>query len=75
VARGIKFGYLDSVAVLPNIYTRKAVEGQVVALTDSGDQRVAAYISAHPMLGTFLSRFKAREPGHNKGKLLGGRRW
>jgi hypothetical protein len=45
------------VAVLPNLYTRKTVEGEVVALTPPGDARVKAFIALHPTLGAFLSRF------------------
>lgn len=45
------------VAVLPNLYTRKTVEGEVVALTPPGDVRVKAFSAEHPMLGKFLSRF------------------
>jgi hypothetical protein len=45
------------VAVLPNLYTRRAVEGEMVAFAPPRDARVAAFISAHPMLGKFLGRF------------------
>jgi hypothetical protein len=45
------------VAVLPNLYTRRTIEGEHVALVPPNDPRVAAYISAHPILGEFLGRF------------------
>jgi hypothetical protein len=48
---------LGPVAVLPNIYTRKTVEGEIVALVPPSDARITAYISAHPTFGDFLSRF------------------
>jgi hypothetical protein len=45
------------VAVLPNLYTRRTVEGEIIALAPAGDARIQTYLSAHPMLAAFLSRF------------------
>jgi hypothetical protein len=45
------------VAVLPNLYTRRTVEGEVVALAPAHDARVLAFISGHPKFGKFLARF------------------
>jgi len=45
------------VAVLPNLYTRRTVEGEIVAFVPPGDPRVRTFVSAHPMLGKFLARF------------------
>jgi hypothetical protein len=45
------------VAVLPNLYTRRTVEGEIVALAPAPDARIQAFLSAHPKFGEFLSRF------------------
>ena len=45
------------VAVLPNLYTRRTVEAEIVALAPPSDPRVTAFVSAHPMLGAFLGQF------------------
>ncbi len=45
------------VAVLPNVYTSRTVEGDIVALAPVRDARIQAFLSAHPMFGEFLSRF------------------
>jgi hypothetical protein len=45
------------VAVLPNLYTRRTVEGEIVALVPPSDVRVTTFASEHPMLGDFLARF------------------
>jgi hypothetical protein len=45
------------VAVLPNLYTRRTVEGEIVALVPPSDVRVTTFASEHPMLGAFLARF------------------
>jgi hypothetical protein len=45
------------VAVLPNLSTRRTVEGEIVALVPPSDVRVTLFASEHPMLGDFLARF------------------
>lgn len=44
-------------AILPNLFARKAVEGEVIALAPSVDPRVRAFSSAHPKFEVLLSRF------------------
>jgi hypothetical protein len=45
------------VAVLPNLFARRTVEGEIVALVPSKDPRIQAFCTAHPKFKKFLSRF------------------
>ena len=44
-------------AILPNLFARKAVEGEVIALAPRFDPRVQAFCTAHSKFGVLLSRF------------------
>src|SRR5512143_793184 len=44
-------------AILPNLSSRKAVEGGVIALAPRTDPRVQATCVAHPKFAVLLSRF------------------
>lgn len=45
------------VAVLPNLFTRRTVEGEIVALVPPGDARVQAFCATHSQFKKFLARF------------------
>jgi hypothetical protein len=45
------------VAILPNLFARKALEGEIIALASRRDPRVAAFCSAQPTFDELLSRF------------------
>jgi len=44
-------------AVLPNLYTKRSVEGKFVALAPPQDVRIKAHLAAYPKFAEFLSRF------------------
>jgi hypothetical protein len=53
-------GDWSPVAILPNLRTNKAVDGEVVALASCHDPRVQAFSATHPKFTELLLRFTNR---------------